>query len=623
MSSQSPMAPPTAQRPRVPVTAFWSSQPNKAKALIKADIKAGEQRINNYNWYRELAQQNNAISTGHISAHCPTADMFFWMTVLDHVPDTMVPMRIHHYLLTQLALAAFTSSIPNSADAETIRSISYVGNNGEESITGGNFLDDGTIVLAGKSTSPQLSANETRLEPGDGFIGWWSQDGSELVRVVRLATVTKLVKQPAGRLTVACGNVIKGISSNGAAIDFTSDDAGATISDLAIAGDGYVVLSGKNLIGFDSVGKIQFRTSINKSRLSALAVDALYAYVAGDENTQTGFEPYRSPYVFRYLLSDGTADNAWQMYNWAGPDVRANGKTLQADSFVNDLAVDPKGQIWLAAGSDGGNTVLAKSTSSLEDEQLALDGACYPGPCFNYRGAKKTGMFARIKNNIAELERATWLVPYLQPKDGRNSPACGCKAPPASPNSATIESLAFYGDNVVAAATSSYRPPESDNAWFRDTIYTGSNSWIGIFDRDLTSVTMATMIPGTKGPAGVVTSGTRLLLFGEATPGTKPTTINPGEESWAFSLPTTSNAQQASFGGGESDGYFLLACVGSDADCAAPGGNNDVDGNKNTGCGCSAHDTQSKVTDFIVALSLWAFLALAKQRRPKSALQIL
>jgi hypothetical protein len=481
-------------------------------------------------------------------------------------------MRVSQYMLASWVALVAATGIPTAAMAAPVRAVSYVGGSGDETITGGDLLADGTIVLGGSSTSPQLLAAETRLEPGDGFVGWWNQDVSQLTRVVRLGAVAKLLQRPDGQLIVASGKFIKGLRGDGSAIAFTSEDVGAAITDLAIAGDGYVAIAGTVLVGFDAAGKVRFRTTIGRSKISALTADATYAYVGGDQNTNTGFEPYRSPYVFRYRLTDGTADANWKMYNWAGPDVRANGKMLQADSFVNELVFDPSGQLWLAGGSDGGNTVLTKSASNLDTDQPALTGACYPGPCFNYKGARKTGMFGRIKRDVADLERASWVIPYLSPKDGRNSPACGCKAPPANPNSATIEALAFSGDTIVAAATSSYRPPESDNAWFRDTLYTGFTSWIGIFDRDVKSISMATMVPGTKGPAGVVVRGGRVLLFGDSTTGVKPATVNPGEENWAYALPTTPTAAQKAFGGGKSDGYLLLACIGTDAECGAPPG---------------------------------------------------
>jgi hypothetical protein len=46
------------------------------QTLIKTDIKAVEQRIKNHNWYDALAQENNAISTIHISAHDLTETIF-------------------------------------------------------------------------------------------------------------------------------------------------------------------------------------------------------------------------------------------------------------------------------------------------------------------------------------------------------------------------------------------------------------------------------------------------------------------------------------------------------------------------------------------------------------------
>jgi hypothetical protein len=537
-----------------------------------------------------------------------------------------------------------------SLAATPVQSASYVGGTGDDSVRSGVILADGRVVLAGSSNSPSVRPNETRLEAGDGFLLMLDRNGSVLEAALRLAAVSGMVEgASADELALVTGRTVRGFSVTTRMLTWSSSDLGGNVSKIAKTKLGYVVLVGTKLSALDAMGKTLWTTEVGKTRASALAADDAYAYVGGDQNTNTGQEPYRSPYVFRYALTDGKADS-WKLYDWAGPDVRANGKTLQADSFVTQLRLAPNGQLWLSAGSDGGNTVLAKSAGNLDINQSALSGACYDGPCFGYKGAKKTGMFASVRTDAADLERASWVIPYLSPKDGRNTPACGCKGPPANPNSMSLVDLEFAGESIIAVGETSYRPPESENAWFRDTIYMG-NAWIGIFTKDLRQISMATMIPGTKGAVGSALRGGRLLVFG-GTVDTSNVKPNAGEETWAKTLPVTASGGaplQASYGGGATDGYYLLACVGTEAECnritpanqpgsdpadaalpqgdgsTAPNNTGSSNGGPNAdateaegGCGCRASTSIRSRSAFFGACTLALAMIVRKRRRRRS-----
>jgi hypothetical protein len=479
-------------------------------------------------------------------------------------------------VLSGLLVLSTLGAVSPALAASPVQTVSFVGGSGDDSVRAGVVLDDGTLFLAGTSNSSSVFPGEERLEPGDGFIVMLDASGTVRLSTLRSGPVLAALQGPGQEIALAGGKTVRGFSTATKKFTWSSDDLGADVSKLARTKDGYVALAGTKVIALDGSGKARWSVSVAKSRVSAIAADANYVYIGGDQNTNTGQEPYRSPYVYRYDLASGTPSSDWKLYDWAGPDVRANGKSLQADSFVNELKVDPAGKLWMCAGSDGGNTVLTKGARNLDSVQSALMGACYDGPCFGYKGAKKTGMFASVKADAPELERATWVIPYLMPKDGRNSPPCGCKSNPANPNSMTIEDLAFSKDAIVAASTTSYRPPESDNAWFRDTVYASGMTWVGLFTPDLKSISMGTMIPGTKGPEGAVVRGGRLLVFGSAGDTSMVKPSNPGEDTWATKLPVSAPAgktpPQTAYGGGKTDGYFLLACVGSEAECdAAPG----------------------------------------------------
>jgi hypothetical protein len=462
-----------------------------------------------------------------------------------------------------------------------VQTVSFLGGAAADEIRAGVLRSDRSIALAGRSASATVTAGataaggaEVRLEAGDGFVVTLDSAGTAVAQVLRLAPVAAMLEASGEELVVAAGQKVHGISLSKKAFSWSSDDLGATVAKLIRTSRGYVALVDKSIIAIDSSGKTQWSVNIGKSRVSAIAADATYVYAGGDQNTNTGQEPYRSPYVFRYEAASGAVSSGWKLYNWSGPDVRANARNLQADSFINQLRVDGAGKLWLSAGSDGGNSVLTRPSGNLDGVQSALAGACYDGPCFGYKGAKKTGMIASVAADIPDLERASWIIPYLKrPGPGaRNTPACGCKSGPAEPNSMTIEDLAFAPDTVIAVATTTYRPPETDNGWYHDTVYQSGTTWLGFFDRGLRQLSMATMIPGTRGPAGAELRGGRLLVFGAAGD-TSAVVPAAGEETWARSLPVTAPngviPVQPAYGGGTSDGYFMVACAGTDAECSA------------------------------------------------------
>jgi hypothetical protein len=183
-------------------------------------------------------------------------------------------------------------------------------------------------------------------------------------------------------------------------------------------------------------------------------------------------------------------------------------------------------------------------------------------------------MFARIKPDFSDMERGTWYVPYYNAQSGSTqSPVtmpCGCKGPPLSPNSLTVGGIAFPGDVVAVTGNAGGSIPESADAWFPSA---EGSAYLALFDRDLKTVSFSSFIPGTAG--GVTANqpridarGSRVVIVGNA--GSENAAGQPADPAdHKVRFQTTKGAFQPAYGGGDRDGFVLVACLGSDG-CGGP-----------------------------------------------------
>jgi len=84
--------------------------------------------------------------------------------------------------------------------------------------------------------------------------------------------------------------------------------------------------------------------------------DGNAAWFGGDRNTNTGSEPYRQPFLYKFGEDDKKLYTLWE----PNPrDVGAKAANLQSDSSPRAMAVMHSGKLLITGWSDGGNTVFA------------------------------------------------------------------------------------------------------------------------------------------------------------------------------------------------------------------------------------------------------------------------
>jgi hypothetical protein len=217
----------------------------------------------------------------------------------------------------------------------------------------------------------------------------------------------------------------------------------------------------------------------------------------------------------------------------------------------------------------------------LTQNQVALSGSCYAGACFGYQSAKKTGFFGRAKTDYTNLERQSWVVPYLVASATtinstymRNYPVCQChgvnsSASSRGPNSYGATGAADYVDGgvsyVISWGSSAFRAPETPtNGWhFMAGYAKSSQAHVSIMDYNFNQIYMASLIQGATDPKDFAFKDGLLVIVGNVmgTDIVKNATYDARGVQYQWDLPVSANAPQPSYGGGTRDGFLYIRCV--------------------------------------------------------------
>ncbi len=476
-----------------------------------------------------------------------------------------------------VSLLAVLASLSASALAAGPTASSYFGGSGDDSIEGVAITDDGSIIIAGNSTSTSLFAQEKKLEAGDGFVARLNRDGTKVVwlsRLGHLATAIDLTKS--GDPVVATGSRLVKLSLADGALA-TDAELGGTVAAFDVGADERVAA----VVGTDLVVRAaDFKTESLRKGIGrshpwsvAFAPDGATIYVSGDTNAgncPNPKDPYRSPFLFGF---DAAGARVSTFLDPTGA-VACGQYSLQADSFFQHVTFDSTGALWLTGASDGGNTVLGRDATDLAKPSPALTSACYKSACYGWKGAAKPGFLGRMNAARDNFDKATFMIGHFSVE---HEP-CSCDIKnqvdgSTRPNSAGLDFVFTTSKGTVIGAGSSAWHFPSKNAWYPAAAYTaGYPAVVGELDANLSSMTMATMLPGTGSTKWAAYRGGRLVVVGGAA-NNSAWTPPAGQESYAQASITplpAGAALQGAYGGGAKDGFVYVACVTDDAECGAP-----------------------------------------------------
>jgi len=318
-----------------------------------------------------------------------------------------------------------------SADLGSIRKVLRF-DWGVASLSAATVTDDGKgLILAGRSTEafralgkhpharPAAPAKDEKPDeyegvslPGDVFVARLTPDG-----VVDWAWVFEGYRHPPG--------------------DLWADHAGNVYADLR----GMTRISADGSAATVVVGETGGRQA------KYLAVDPAdgACFYGGDRNTNTGKEPWRQPYLYKF---DSKGEKLWKLWEWPSKSLR-DGVTpgVQgevADSSARAMDVGPSGELLVGCWSDGGNSLLFKQPT---DATKKVPEAPFRMDCSGMKGANSLAHVVRIYGKTLEADlHALWMAYF--PSSTADARKRG------SPNGARIRQIKALPGGGVALAGS-------------------------------------------------------------------------------------------------------------------------------------------------------------------------
>jgi len=237
-----------------------------------------------------------------------------------------------------------------------------------------------------------------------------------------------------------------------------------------------------------------------------LAVDPVdgSCFYGGDRNTNTGKEPWRQPYLYKY---DSKGEKLWKLWEWPSKSLR-DGVTpgVQgevADSSARAMDVGPHGEFLVGCWSDGGNSLLFKQPT---DATRKIPEAPFHMDCSGMKGANSLAHVVRIDGKTLEADlHALWMAYF--PANFTDTKKRG------SPNGARIRQIkALPGGAVALAGSAASVLVQTPGAFYN---YPGDGRGYGgdcvvVFDASFSQLLFSSYLPGCENlslwptPKGVV-----------------------------------------------------------------------------------------------------------------------
>ncbi|HSH92724.1 MAG TPA: hypothetical protein VK968_01115, partial [Roseimicrobium sp.] len=505
---------------------------------------------------------------------------------------------------------------PDRPDQAQVVTGSFLGGAGNEWLVGGDFLPDKTLVLAGNVAGPVFDLGVTPVILGTdgarpaeferakdkkgevvppswvsagvtGFLVRLSPDYTKVVSVSRLpwesASITSIVADDKGAIYIA-GKATERIAATGKVrtlpvredvtrkkgqCDFTfiaklSPDASTIVwlqtakglSDapsVKLRNDGNITFASQDVKTITPDGKLVAAAVVAggvRETTSVSPIDGRIA-VGGEHHWGTGREPWRCPTLNIYQ-PDGK--QVYQLYDWGGPYVGLDTIRAVSDSAVRLVQHDNEGNILLFAWSDGGNSVMTRMP------QDARRGVGLNGLGLTSAGANVSSFGYLIK---------------IEPKDFQViGYTFWCARFNGKPNGIDVNALSQTEDGSLAiGGGSAWGLTQTSNFIGRSE---PAGNYVAVLTPDLTGMRFCSAIPGV-GTAVVGNDAKDIWGIGSGTVDRKPLVVfttgaAESGETYGHAAPTpTVNASQGKFGGGWSDGWFLVLDLSkSSAESAKP-----------------------------------------------------
>ncbi len=230
-------------------------------------------------------------------------------------------------------------------------------------------------------------------------------------------------------------------------------------------------------------------------------------YFGGDRNTNTGYQPYRQPYLYKY---DAKGTKLWKMWEPNPKSVACGGpgNGLCSDSSVRAMEWASNGDLLVAGWSDGGNSVFGRQPN---DMGRAAGPGAMGMSAWGMKNANSLAYVLRIDPKTAEQTAWTLWLSFL-PDNFVDSKSRG------APNFASIRGVKGLVDNSIAIVGSAATGlPQTPGALFGapadGSKYGGQ--FVAVLTPAMDNAMYSSYLPGIE-EAGIAPGKTGLLVFGRA-----------------------------------------------------------------------------------------------------------
>lgn len=264
---------------------------------------------------------------------------------------------------------------------------------------------------------------------------------------------------------------------------------------LKTDGDGniYFQCRGSKRIAADGavLAKLYDKTTGDKVGIRAVEEDGEF-WFGGDRNTNTGREPWRQPFLYKY---DATGNQKLvTLYEYppkALRDGKGNEEGMVSDSAIRSGVIAPNGDLIMGGWSDGGNSILTRQPT---DVSKKTPESAFGMSSWGMKNANSLAYLLRMDTNTNKIKAWTLWVSYVPDtfmgKRYRNSP-----------NFASIKGIRMLDNGSIAfhggAATGLIQTP---NAFYKhpSTGRKYGGDYVAVFDPSMRVLLFSSYMPGCR-----------------------------------------------------------------------------------------------------------------------------
>jgi hypothetical protein len=281
-------------------------------------------------------------------------------------------------------------------------------------------------------------------------------------------------------------------------------------------------------------------------------------YYGGDRNTNTGKEPWRQPFLYKYSPA---GEKLWTMWEYPSRNLRdgkGNEEGMVSDSSIKGMTQFPNGDFLFIGWSDGGNSLFTRQPTAVPEP---APKPLSPFTTWGMKNANSLSYIMRVDPQTKEQLAWSYWMAYVPESFG--SPKYR-----GAPNGTSIKDITFLPkDHIGFTGGSATGLISTPNAFYK---HSGPDKYGGpyaaIWNANFSNLVFSSYLPGYKSARKQPAAHIAPTRYGMVVCGM--TARDDGKDK-PTPPPSTGNAPQKEFGGNLDGHIFLLKVPGTPAIKAA------------------------------------------------------